>query len=175
MSPTVIEQSMVQLGFSQGLLSQGLVTSIISGMRTKVSRMVIQQIRVQLGFLSGFSYLDNLISHELVGDEDEGKRNGLRRPNKCQKRPTTGAKETCYVRTFENLPAMAARSVSPLLRSTNCRSCTYIYIYIQPPTYSRYSRYSRIPLTNSRYSRYSRYSLTSLTQPTIYIYIYIYI
>jgi hypothetical protein len=27
----------------------------------------------------------------------------LRRPNKCQKRPTIGAKETYYVRTFECL------------------------------------------------------------------------
>jgi hypothetical protein len=29
----------------------------------------------------------------------------LRRPNKCQKRPTLGAKETYYMRTFEILPA----------------------------------------------------------------------
>ncbi len=28
----------------------------------------------------------------------------LRRPSKCQKRPTIGAKETYYVRTFESLP-----------------------------------------------------------------------
>jgi hypothetical protein len=30
----------------------------------------------------------------------------LRRPNKCQKRPTIGAKETYCVRTFESLPAL---------------------------------------------------------------------
>ena len=30
----------------------------------------------------------------------------LRRPNKCQKRPTTEAKETYYVRTFESLPRL---------------------------------------------------------------------
>jgi hypothetical protein len=37
----------------------------------------------------------------------------LRRPNKCQKRPTIGAKETCYGRTFENLPAGNASAPEP--------------------------------------------------------------
>ena len=42
------------------------------------------------------------ISHSGAGTArgDGGKRN-LRRPNKCQKRPTIGAKETYHVRTFE--------------------------------------------------------------------------
>ena len=41
----------------------------------------------------------------------------LRRPFKCQKRPTIGAKETYYMRTLESLPARAHsrhdHSVSP--------------------------------------------------------------
>jgi hypothetical protein len=35
----------------------------------------------------------------------------LRRPNKCQKRPNFGAKETYYLRTFESLPASVGRGI----------------------------------------------------------------
>jgi hypothetical protein len=35
----------------------------------------------------------------------------LRRPNKCQKRPTIRAKETYYVRTFESLTSKLARAL----------------------------------------------------------------
>jgi hypothetical protein len=44
----------------------------------------------------------------------------LRRPKRCQKRPTIGAKETYYARTFEHLPALAAPGrgfVAPLCSS----------------------------------------------------------
>jgi hypothetical protein len=34
-------------------------------------------------------------------------RAGLRRPHKCQRRPTKGAKETYYMRTFESAPPQA--------------------------------------------------------------------
>ena len=54
------------------------------------------------------------ISHSGAGTArgDGGKRN-LRRPNKCQKRPTIGAKETYHVRTFESLVGLELRDTLP--------------------------------------------------------------
>ncbi len=38
----------------------------------------------------------------------------LRRPHKCQKRTTKGAKDTYYMRTFESLPAACGHALSKI-------------------------------------------------------------